>query len=229
MKKSMKRNIIILCCFAFVLGIGITTYLVMPKQKVIPVNESIEGKSKLDLINDASVIIRGTVNKSLPSKWSNPDYKRGENVRNLIQTDIIVDVNEVYKGTPYDSKAITVRIHKGKVGNVVWKSEGYPDFTDGEEVILFLSEDDGDVATNENYYVLTGMCQGKFSLDTSSNSAKNDKSVDKVFKNFLDKDSLKLSTVKTEINDTLEYLKKNPLPRMTKEEIRKNNEKLFGK
>lgn len=48
-------------------------------------------------------------------------------------------------------------------------SEGYPDFAPGEKVVLFLSKDDSDVANpNENYYVLTGMIQGKFVADTTS-------------------------------------------------------------
>jgi hypothetical protein len=221
MKKHLKRNILLLCCLVFILGI--TTYFFIPKTKVITVDGIIAAKDKTDLINDASVIIKGTVNKLLPSEWSNPDFKKGENIRNIIQTDIVIDIDEVYKGTPYDSKSVTVRIEKGKVGNVEMKSEGFPDFIPGEEVILFLQEDDGDLLEpNENYYRLTGMCQGKFTLSESTDT-------EKIFKNAHDKDTLKLSSVKKEINDTLEYLKKNPLPRMTKEEIRKNNEKVLGK
>ena len=221
MKRNLKRNIIILCSLVFI--IGITTYFLIPKQKIITVNGIIADNSKMDLINDSSVIVRGTVNKLLPGKWSNPDFKKGKDVRNIIQTDIIIDISDVYKGIPYDNKAITVRIEKGEVGNVKMISEGYPDFSPGEEVILFLSIDEGDLAEpNENNYVLTGMLQGKFTLAQSTSS-------DKIYKSPHDKDTLKLSSVKNEIDDALEYLKKNPLPRMTKEEIRKNNEKLFGK
>ena len=216
----MRRTIIISCCLAFILGI--TAFQFSPKQETMAVNGSIAFKSKVDLINDASVIIKGTVKEILPSKWSNPDFKKGENVRNIIQTDILVNVDDVYKGTPY-SKTVTVRIGKGTVGDTTMLSNGYPDFTSGEEVILFLSQDDGDLANpNENYYVLTGMLQGNFSLKESKDS-------DKIFKNGTGKDTLKLSTVKEEVKTTLDDLKKNPIPKKTKEEIRNQNEKVFGK
>lgn len=40
-------------------------------------------------------------------------------------------------------------------------SDGYPDFEVNEKVLLFLSRDDSDIATDEDYYVLTDMRQGK--------------------------------------------------------------------
>ncbi len=190
---------------------------------IISVNGTYPLKSKIELINDASVIIKGTVKEILPSKWSNPDFKKGKDVRNIIQTDITVDVDDVYKGTSNNTKTVTVRIDKGTIGDTVMVSDGYPDFILREEVVLFLSEDDGDLAnTNEDYYVLTGMLQGKFSLKES-------KSSDKIFENVNGRDTFKLSSIKEEIKTTLDNLKKNPIPKKTKEEIRKQNEKVFGK
>lgn len=198
-------------------------------QTLIEASGEIPLKTKRELIDRSSVIIRGTVDQVLPSRWSNPDNERGLNVRNIIQTDVLVKVNEVYKNEPYSSDAVTVRINKGQVGDTTMTSEGYPDFTPGEEVVLFLSEDDGDLANpNESYYVLTGMIQGKFALTKEKGS-------EKIFTNKIDKnattdkDSFKLSTIKEEIHSTLEDLKKNPLPKMSKEEIRVQNEKIFGK
>ena len=45
------------------------------------------------------------------------------------------------------------------------ESSGYPDFEVGENVILFLSRDDGDLLTDEDYFVLTGMKNGKWLLN----------------------------------------------------------------
>ena len=45
--------------------------------------------------------------------------------------------------------------------------DGYPDFEVNEKVLLFLSRDDSDIATDEDYYVLTGMRQGKYDLSES--------------------------------------------------------------
>lgn len=98
-------------------------------------------------------------------------------------------------------------------------------------MILFLSEDDGDLANaNENYYVLTGMIQGKFLLNESK-STNNEKTFTNktAVESVIEKDSFELSTIKEEIKNTLDDLKKNPIHKMTKEEIRLNNEKIFGK
>lgn len=165
-------------------------------------------------------LIIGTEGQEVKMLWNH--------TRNIIQTDVIVSIEDVYKNTPYNDKEITVRINKGKIDNTTMTSEGYPDFIPGEEVILFLSDDDGDLASpNENYYVLTGLIQGKFSIKENSG-------LEKTFTNkvethsLIDKDVLELKTAKSEIKATLDELKKNPLPKLTKEEIRENNKKVFG-
>lgn len=123
-----------------------------------------------DLVTTADVIVKGTIEKSLPSEWSNPGFKRGDGIRNILQTDIVITVDEVFKGKPYDEKEIAVRVDYGETLTSKTVSEGYPEFARGEEVILFLSLDDSDVKTDENYYVLTGMRQGKYYLDKASGS-----------------------------------------------------------
>ena len=110
-----------------------------------------------------------------------------------------------------------------------WNLRVIPDLEVGEEVVLFLSEDDSDLANpNEDYYVLTGMIQGKFTLKGSQNGDKvfvNKTAVDATY----EKDSFKLSTIKQEIKSTLDDLEKNPIKKMTKEEIKELNEKTLGK
>jgi len=221
------KKVILATIISFVLGVTLYNYI--PKQVKIHTSGEIALKSKRELINDSSVIIKGRVHDILPSKWSNPNHEKGIEVRNIIQTDVLININEVYKGNPYNENNITVRIDKGEIGNTTMISEGYPDFMPDEEVILFLSEDDGDLANpNENYYVLTGMVQGKFSLKENrgsesifANKVNNNKST-------VTKDSFKLPTIRDEINRILDDLEKNPLPKMTKEEIQEQNKKIFG-
>ena len=52
-------------------------------------------------------------------------------------------------------------------------SSGYPDFEKEENVLLFLSRDDSDVATDEDYFVLTGMRQGKWNVNNEEVIAEN--------------------------------------------------------
>lgn len=217
------KKILIVFCISFILG-GIGFFL-YPKTQTMHVSGTIAEKSKTDLIVDSDVIIRGSVNELLPSKWSNPGFKKGNNIRNILQTDVSINIKDIFKGTPYNNESILVRIDKGGLEKIVFVSDGYPDFQAGEEVILFLSKDDSDVANpKDNYYVLTGMSQGAFKLDKNISSDKEFASA------FADsKDRIHLSTFKEEIKTVLEHEKLNPKTKMTPEEIRRQNEKVFGK
>lgn len=122
-----------------------------------------------ELIRRSELIIKGVVNRVEESRWSNEHQDKANPDRNVLQTDIAIKVLKVLKGTPYDGNEVVVRIDKGETDNTVVESEGYPDFKEGEEVILFLSIDDSDIAEKDkNYYVLTGMRQGKFTKDTAT-------------------------------------------------------------
>lgn len=137
----------------------------LEKAKSVPTIEKIrqnnekniarESYSRTELNNLADVIVRGTVKGKLPSKWSINGGKK-------LQTDIKLEISETFKGEPY-SNNILVRVDEGQDGDTVIDKEEYPDFKEGEEVILFLSKDVSDQANpNENYYILTGMSQGKY-------------------------------------------------------------------
>ena len=70
------------------------------------------------------------------------------------------------------------------------------------------------------------MSQGKFAFEKETAEG------DKVFANKIDsvkKDRLSLLTAKSEISAHIDDLKKNPRTKMSKEEIRQQNEKVFGK
>lgn len=143
----MKR-IISIICLAFLLGIGTfqiyqhnSLSTINPEKKIIKQSCIIPYKSQSDLTSDSDVIIRGTVKEILPSKWSNPDMEKGNDVRNILQTDAVVNIEEIIKGTPYNQKKINVRINKGETDNATIISDGYPDFIKDEDVLLFLSTD----------------------------------------------------------------------------------------
>ncbi|ARU63002.1 hypothetical protein CBW65_20010 [Tumebacillus avium] len=213
-----------LAIFAAMFALGLTGYyLFMPAAapavtgesaktpeaeiKTVQISGIIAEKSKTELVGESTVILAGKVKDILPSKWSNPNFERGQNISNVIQTDVIVKVGKVFKGKPYSTKEIAVRIDKGKVDNVEWKSEGFPDFSLNEDVVLFLREDDSDNARqDERYYVLTGMKQGKFT-----------KEVGEGFSNG--KDKITAATLPLEISEELEKYKK--LPRLADPKIYK--------
>lgn len=49
----------------------------------------------------------------MDSKWSNPNNEKGENFRNILQTDIVVNIDNYLFGERDDNQAI-VRIDKGR-------------------------------------------------------------------------------------------------------------------
>lgn len=218
------KNLLILTIISFISGVIIFNFI--PKTETIHVSGEIPLMGKRELVDNSSTIIKGIVKEVLPSSWSNPVGAKGEFVSNILQTDIKVEVTEVYKNKPY-SDIVTVRIDKGSIGQTVVESEGYPDFLPGENVILFLATDDGDLANSEDdYYVLTGMLQGKFTLDEESTKAD-------LYRNATigkdTKDTFSISSIQQEIDSILEDLQKNPIERLTPEEIQTQNEVLFGK
>lgn len=194
-------------------------------KKIIKTQGTIVHKSQSELINDSSVIIKGTVKEILPSKWSNPGFKKGSDISNILQTDISINVDEVYKGVPYNSENIIVRIDKGYDDDTVVISDGYPDFAPGENVLLFLSIDDSDVADkNSDYYILTGMIQGKYVREQKLNTA------EEIYNcTSGSNEQIKLSQFKNQIYEELVKVKNTPVNKITPEKIQKNNEALFGK
>jgi hypothetical protein len=190
---------------AFVLmasiAIGFIGFNVFPFKEKINIDGAIANKDLTELIGESNVILRGTVKEILPSKWTNPDGLKGTDFRNILQTDIVFSIDEIYKGTPSNSSTLTIRIDQGETKKVKVVSEGYPDFKIGESSVLFVSKDDSDVANiNEDYYVLTGMGQGDFKLK--------DKTKPDKFSN--NKEVIDLLTFKDSIPVQLEKYKNHP-------------------
>jgi hypothetical protein len=158
----MNKNYL-LFLFIISFSIGILIFVSLPKTKIIATHNIILEKNLSDLISESNVIIKGKIGNKLPSRWTNPDFIRGDHIRNIIQTDTNISIIEVLKGVPYNNSSLNLRTDTGKLDNVEYISEDIPALIYNEEVILFLSKDDSDVANPaENYYVLTGMGQGLY-------------------------------------------------------------------
>ena len=115
-----------------------------------------------EIVEMSDVIVYGTITNIKNSRWTNPDSVHGEDIVNEIATDFELTVGEQYKGEKID-EIIIVRSYIGRKGFHKWISEDYPDFDEGEEVIVFLRKPDPryEVA-NEEYYLPVGLVQGKF-------------------------------------------------------------------
>ena len=102
------------------------------------------------LTKGSSVVARATV-RSVGARWTKDGGR--------IMTDAVLEVTEPWKGAP--SKQVTVMQPGGVVGEVGQLVHGTAKFTVGEDVVVFL-EPRGD------RFLLTGMLQGKFKVERSS-------------------------------------------------------------
>ena len=227
----MKRNRIFLMCSVVILVILVGANLVLhndksgiKKQEIFKYG-IIPAWTESEMILDADLIITGEVKELLPSKWSNTDLHRGEGIRNILQTDVVINIEDILKGERTE-KTVTVGIDKGEDAKTIVYSDGYPDFATGEKVLLFLSRDDSDVATNEDYYVLTGMKYGKYNIsENKTSTSKNEDFV--TYAN--EKHDFSIMELKERI---IKEMAENPNYKAEKaakqEEIRKRNIELFG-
>ena len=102
------------------------------------------------LTKGSSVVARATV-KSSEARWTKDGGR--------IMTDVVLEVTEPWKGSP--GKQVIVMQPGGVVGDVGQLVHGTAHFSAGEDVVVFL-EPRGD------RFLLTGMLQGKFRVQTSS-------------------------------------------------------------
>ena len=190
-----------------------------PEKTEYKVSGLVAGVTDDHLVLDSQLIITGTVKEIGKSKWSNPEFEK-DMTRNILQTDIFVEIDKIFKGEP-KTDTIAVRINKGEDEKYKIISDGYPDFTIGEKVLLFLSLDESDLKTDENYYVLSGMYQGKFVLnDSSSTTYENCKNKKRVF------EIEKLPQLIEELHSKNPNYEEEKAKRQA--EIIENNKKLFG-
>ena len=103
------------------------------------------------LSRSADLILLGTVNSS----------KARLTEAGRIMTDTEIKVSEVLKGTA--SATVLVMQPGGIVGEVGQRVEGTAPFKAGEEVLVFL-----DARGGSDHFMVTGMIQGKFKIERSS-------------------------------------------------------------
>ncbi len=137
----------------------------------IPKSGSLEYLDLNELDIRSELIVIGTVKEILPAKWNTQNGKRrGDTVDEFgeddtIYTDIIVSV-ESYLKNPLNQEEIRVRIEGGEDELVSMSVDYEPQFKEGENVLIYLRKDTypnfKDVGPK--HYVVTGYCQGKFSL-----------------------------------------------------------------
>jgi hypothetical protein len=101
----------------------------------------------------ADSVVRGTVAR-ISTRWS------GDHMR--ILTDVEIRVQEVMKGQAL--RSLIVVNPGGVIGDLGQRVAGTPEFSEGEEVILFLEQ------RGENF-ILSGMAQGKFKVERSSDGS----------------------------------------------------------
>ncbi len=219
MKKKLWVLIIVVLC----LGItGIIIYNNRPVKEVV-ISGSIAHLTQEELILNSDLIITGTVTKINESKWSNPEKIKDK--RNVLQTDVEIEIDDILLGE-YDLNTAVVRVNKGydKKTKTRYISDGYPDFYEGENVLIFLARDDGDLKTDENYFVTVGMIQGKWSCDKETGKIDNDKTPE----NY----SLEGKTIGEMKSEVKEQITKNPNYKeeraLKREKTRKRNIELFG-
>ena len=129
------------------------------------------------LVEDADLVIIGTVKKIEPAQWGTPNGKMPKGVTivkgkdksiesvtidiepdDAVHTDVIFEVSEVYKGQTI-SKEIRVRTMGGIVDGLQFKDregENAEDYIIGKEYMLFLMKGmKDDKWTDEFYFTLT--------------------------------------------------------------------------
>lgn len=196
-----KRSIIAACVAMFIVASIASVYYILPLIYDLNSPQSIIlARSKTDLLLESDLIIRGVVRGGSTREWSNL-----ENIYTYI------DVKDVYKGQPYDSR-IRIRVRGTKRNN-----PDATEFSNGEEVLLFLEDSDKGIVNsnnpNEKYYILNGSSQAVYTFDKNEGS-------DRIFKNIFESvHKFNLSTIKDEIN----HAKENPRKIYTQEEMDEYN------
>lgn len=103
------------------------------------------------LTRASDAVVHGKV-KNVESHWTG-DHKQ-------IVTDVQIDVSEFIKGK--GAKTLVVQQPGGEVGDIGQKVSGLASFSPGEEVVVFLERQ------AEDRYRVSGMAQGKFRVERSS-------------------------------------------------------------
>jgi hypothetical protein len=116
-----------------------------------------------DMIQRADVVVTGTV-QTVSSRWIEYGGRKG------IMTDITISVNDTAKGR-LNKSGTTISFQQvgGRIGSIVSRSPDLPQFTEGEEVVLYLKN-----VENFGYRIVAG---NRGTLEVSTDTATGQKSV----------------------------------------------------
>ena len=109
-------------------------------------------QSTEQLVENSSDVIRGRVISQI-SKWDETHV--------LIYTAVTIEITEIVLGSATKGATILVYVPGGIVSDTGLKVEHAPEFKDGEDVILFLTELD-------NLYSVTSWEMGKFTVESAN-------------------------------------------------------------
>lgn len=90
----MRKKIIIICCVMFALGLS--TCFFVPKGTVSASSAIYPDLTEEELVNDNDLIIKANVKEISDSKYANPDFKLGDDISNVIVTDVVISAETVY-------------------------------------------------------------------------------------------------------------------------------------
>ncbi|MEE2757644.1 MAG: hypothetical protein VYA30_13395 [Myxococcota bacterium] len=105
------------------------------------------------LATESDLIVRGFVTAK-ESGWNK--------VRTRIYTHTTLDISQLIKSKLPQQAKVVIRQIGGEVDGLVQHVSGNAEFSEGEEVIVFLEKH-----PTEDVMVVMGMAQGKFSVDRS--------------------------------------------------------------
>lgn len=114
-----------------------------------------------DLTKRARTIVQGRV-RGITQEWSED--------KTMIYTLVRVTVENTMKGAA-GVREVLVRQPGGEIGDKGIKVSGYPDFAQGEEVILFLEPFEAR-GPHSGAVRVVGMAQGKFGVGTDKKTGK---------------------------------------------------------
>ena len=118
----------------------------------LTVNAVTTPQSTEQLVENSSDVIRGKVLSQI-SHWNE--------THTSIYTEVTIEITEIVLGSVTKGATISVYIPGGVVNDTGLNVEHAPEFEDGEDVILFLTELD-------NLYSVTSWEMGKFRVENAN-------------------------------------------------------------
>lgn len=137
--------------FTFI-GILVVIFYITPSNSTA---QQIEFSLKELSINSSDIIIARTISIN---SYSELDQKR-------IFTDIQLEVSDKIKGQFQKQDQLKLKFYGGTVNGITTIVVGSPQFSVGEQSLLFLFKKQS-ARTGKDYFVVIGLSQGKFNIFT---------------------------------------------------------------